>query len=290
MNTRNNSPGDAKGEWTLEIKPEVGWLDLHLDDVWRYRDLLVMFVKRDFVATYKQTILGPLWFLVQPVLTTVMFVLVFTRVAKIPTDGVPPAVFYLSGLTIWNYFATCLTKTSGTFTNNAAIFGKVYFPRLVVPLSNVISSLISFGIQLGLLLVIMVYYYAKGGLGPPNAYALLIPVLLVLVAFLGLGLGIIVSSLTTKYRDLSMLVGFGVQLAMYATPVIYPLSYLSAKHQTLVAINPIAPLVESFRFGLLGVGTFAWPYLAYSALVTVLVLLAGVVMFNRVEKSFMDVV
>ena len=290
MNTRNSSPEDVKEEWTLEIKPEVGWLELHLDDVWRYRDLLVMFVKRDFVATYKQTILGPLWFLVQPLLTTAMFVLVFTRVARIPTDGVPPAVFYLSGLTIWNYFATCLTKTSGTFTNNAAIFGKVYFPRLVVPLSNVISSLISFGIQLGLLLVIMAYYYTKGELGLPNAYVLLIPVLLVLISLLGLGLGIIVSSLTTKYRDLSLLVGFGVQLAMYATPVIYPLSYLSAKYQTLVAINPIAPLVESFRFGLLGVGTFEWPYLAYSVLVTARVWLVGVIIFNRVEKSFMDVV
>jgi lipopolysaccharide transport system permease protein len=285
-----DSPINQEEEWTLEIKPKSGLLELHLNEVWRYRDLLWMFVKRDFTATFKQTILGPLWFIIQPLLTTVMFMLVFTKVARIPTDGVPPAVFYLSGLTIWNYFATCLTKTSTTFTTNAAIFGKVYFPRLVVPLSTVISSLISFGIQLGLLLVVMIYYAAKGQAVYPNGYVVLIPFLLLLIALLGLGLGIIVSSLTTKYRDLSLLVGFGVQLAMYATPVIYPLTFLSEKYKTIVALNPLAPLIESFRYALVGSGTFEPTQLVYSIIVTLVVLFIGVILFNRVEKTFMDVV
>ena len=283
-------PVNQEEEWTLEIKPKAGLLELHLDEVWRYRDLLWMFVKRDFVATFKQTILGPLWFIIQPLLTTVMFMLVFTKVARIPTDGVPPAVFYLSGLSIWNYFATCLTKTSNTFTTNAAIFGKVYFPRLVVPLSTVISCLISFGIQLGLLLVVMLYYAAKGQAVHPNEYIVLIPFLLLLVALLGLGLGIIVSSLTTKYRDLSLLVSFGVQLAMYATPVIYPLSFLSEKYKIIVALNPLAPLIESFRYALVGSGTFDPAQLVYSVIITAVVLFIGVILFNRVEKTFMDVV
>ena len=283
-------PVDQEEEWTLEIKPKAGLLELHLDEVWRYRDLLWMFVKRDFTATFKQTILGPLWFIIQPLLTTVMFMLVFTKVARIPTDGVPPAVFYLSGLTIWNYFATCLTKTSTTFTTNAAIFGKVYFPRLIVPLSTVISSLISFGIQLGLLLLVMFYYSVKGQAVHPNGYVVLIPFLLLLIALLGLGLGIIVSSLTTKYRDLSLLVGFGVQLAMYATPVIYPLSFLSEKYKIIVALNPLAPPIESFRYALVGSGTFDPAQLVYSVIVTLLVLFIGVILFNRVEKTFMDVV
>jgi len=283
-------PVGKEEEWTLEIKPKAGLLELHLDEVWRYRDLLWMFVKRDFVATFKQTILGPLWFVIQPILTTAMFMLVFTKVARIPTDGVPPAVFYLSGLSIWNYFAACLTRTASTFTNNAHIFGKVYFPRLVVPLSTVISCLINFGIQLSLLIAVMIYYAIQGQAVQPNTYIVLIPVLLVIIAMLGLGLGIIVSSLTTKYRDLSLLLSFGVQLAMYATPIIYPLSYLSTKYQTLVALNPVAPLVESFRYALTGSGTFNSGHLLYSIVFTTIVLLVGIVVFNRVEKNFMDVV
>lgn len=283
-------PVNQEEEWTLQIKPKAGLLELHLDEVWRYRDLLWMFVKRDFTATFKQTILGPLWFIIQPVLTTAMFMLVFTRVARIPTDGVPPAIFYLSGLTVWNYFAACLTRTAGTFTSNAHIFGKVYFPRLVVPLSTVISCLINFSIQLTLLIAVMIYYASQGQDVQPNIYVTLIPVLLVIIAMLGLGLGIIVSSLTIKYRDLSLLLGFGVQLAMYATPIIYPLSYLSTKYQTLVSLNPVAPLVESFRYAITGSGTFNASHLLYSTGFTVVALLIGIVVFNRVEKNFMDVV
>lgn len=275
----------------MVIRPKTSWLDLHLRDLWRYRDLLFLFVKRDFVSMYKQTILGPLWFIIQPILTTFMFVIIFDRVAGIPTDGAPPALFYLSGLVIWNYFSTCLTKTATTFTTNAAIFGKVYFPRLIVPLSNVMSSLITFGIQLGILLVIMGYFYffLEADIRF-NGYVLLIPFLLVLIAGLGLGWGIIISSLTTKYRDLAHLVTFGVQLLMYATPIIYPLSFLSGKYKAIILANPITPLVEVFRYALLGVGEFSLWFLVYSFLSTFFTLLVGVLIFNRVEKSFMDVV
>jgi lipopolysaccharide transport system permease protein len=277
-------------EWSLIIKPKTSWFELHLEDLWRYRDLLFMFVKRDFVSVYKQTILGPLWFVIQPILTTLMFVVIFGKVANIPTDGAPPILFYLSGLTMWNYFATCLNKTATTFTANAAIFGKVYFPRLIMPLSNVISSLIGFGIQLGLLLVMMAFYYFRGDQISPNAFILLMPVLLLIISSLGLGLGIIISSLTTKYRDLTYLVTFGVQLLMYATPVIYPLSFVEGKLRAVILANPITPLVEIFRYSMLGVGTFdAW-HLGYSVAFTFITLFIGVLIFNKVEKSFMDVV
>ena len=278
-------------KWSLIIKPKTSWFDLHLQDLWRYRDLLFMFVKRDFVAMYKQTILGPIWFLIQPLLTTVMFIIVFDKVAKIPTDGAPPALFYLSGLVIWNYFASCLNKTATTFTDNAGIFGKVYFPRLIVPLSNVISALISFGIQMALLLLLLGYFYFI--LDYPiafNSYIFLLPFLLLLVAALGLGMGIIISSVTTKYRDLVFLVSFGVQLLMYATPVIYPLSFFSGKYKLFLLANPITPLMEVFRYSVLGVGEFNFWHLIYSFIFTILTLLAGVILFNRVEKSFMDVV
>jgi lipopolysaccharide transport system permease protein len=277
--------------WSLIIKPKTSWFDFHLQDLWRYRDLLFMFVKRDFVSMYKQTILGPIWFLIQPLLTTIMFIVVFDRVAKIPTDGAPPALFYLSGLVIWNYFAACLNKTATTFTDNAGIFGKVYFPRLIVPLSNVISALISFGIQMALFLVLLGYFYLI--LEYPiefNSYILLLPILLLLVAALGLGMGIIISSVTTKYRDLVFLVSFGVQLLMYATPVIYPLSFFSGKYKLFLLLNPITPIMEMFRYSVLGVGEYNLWHLGYSLIFTVVILLTGVVLFNRVEKSFMDVV
>jgi lipopolysaccharide transport system permease protein len=219
-----------------------------------------------------------------------MFVVIFGRVANIPTDGAPPILFYLSGLTMWNYFSTCLNKTASTFTTNAAIFGKVYFPRLIMPLSNVISSLISFGIQLGLLVVMMLYYNLRGSTVSPNTFLLLMPVLLLVISALGLGLGIIISSLTTKYRDLTYLVTFGVQLLMYATPIIYPLSFVEGKLKTVILANPITPLVEVFRYSLLGVGTFSAWHLAYSILFTAITLIGGVLIFNKVEKSFMDVV
>ena len=273
------------------IRPKTSWFDLHLYDLWRYRDLLLMFVRRDFVSLYKQTILGPLWFIVQPLMTTFMFVIVFDKVAEIPTDGVPPALFYLSGLVVWNYFSTCLTKTSNTFNSNAEIFGKVYFPRLVVPLSNVISALISLGIQLTLLFVLLGYFYFFHDSGIYlNRYLVFLPFLLILIALLSLGLGIIISSLTTKYRDLVFLVNFGVQLLMYATPVIYPLSFFEGKYKVLILANPLTPIIEIFRYSILGVGEINIWHVAYSVLFTTITLLLGVLVFNRVEKSFIDVV
>lgn len=243
------------------------------------------------MSLYKQTILGPLWFIVQPLMTTFMFVIVFDKVAEIPTDGVPPALFYLSGLVVWNYFSTCLTKTSNTFNSNAEIFGKVYFPRLVVPLSNVISALISFGIQLTLLFVLLGYFYFFHDSGIYlNRYLVFLPFLLILIALLSLGLGIIISSLTTKYRDLVFLVNFGVQLLMYATPVIYPLSFFEGKYKVLILANPLTPIIEIFRYSILGVGEINLWHVAYSVLFTTITLLLGVLVFNRVEKSFIDVV
>jgi lipopolysaccharide transport system permease protein len=281
---------DLDENWSLIIKPKTSWFDLHLEDLWRYRDLLFMFVKRDFVSVYKQTILGPLWFVIQPILTTIMFVVIFGNVANIPTDGAPPMLFYMSGLVMWNYFATCLNKTATTFTANAAIFGKVYFPRLIMPLSTVISALISFGIQMGILLVMLAHYYLQGEQINPNGFLLLMPMLILLIGLLGLGIGIIISSLTTKYRDLTYLVTFGVQLLMYATHIIYPLSFVEGKLKTIILANPITPLVEIFRYSMLGVGIFDVWHLLYSISFTLCTLFIGVLIFNKVEKSFMDVV
>jgi lipopolysaccharide transport system permease protein len=278
-------------EWSLIIKSKTPWFNLHLNDLWRYRDLALMFVKRDFVAVYKQTILGPLWFIIQPVLTTFMFIIIFDRVAGIPTAGAPPSLFYLSGLVIWNYFASCLNNTANTFISNAGIFGKVYFPRLIVPLSTVISGLISFGIQMGLLVALIGYhYFILNTTIHFNGYVIFIPFLLLLIAALGLGLGIIISSLTTKYRDLVFLISFGVQLLMYATPVIYPLSFLTGKYKMLIMANPITPIIESFRYALLGLGEFNIWHILYSVIFAFITLFIGVIIFNKVEKSFMDVV
>jgi len=280
----------SDSEWTLEIKPVSGWFNFHLKDVWRYRDLLLMFVKRDFVSVYKQTILGPFWFFLQPILTTITFTVVFGNIAKIPTDGVPPILFYMTGIVCWSYFSDCLTRTSSTFISNANIFGKVYFPRLVTPLSNVISLLIKFAIQLFLLVVFLIYFKSNGSDVNPNIYILLTPYLILLMAGLGLGFGIIVSSLTTKYRDLTFLVSFGVQLLMYATPVIYPLSVLPEKYRWIVMANPMTAIVETFRFAFLGSGTFSPENLIYSTVFMLVILGLGIIVFNRVEKTFMDTV
>ena len=276
--------------WDLVIEPPRGWFALHLREVWRYRDLTGLFVRRDFVATYKQTILGPLWHIIQPLLTTLMFTVVFGRIAGLPTDGVPQFLFYMAGTTVWNYFAKCLTSTSGTFIANAGIFGKVYFPRMVVPVSVVVSQLIAFAIQCGFFLVFFAWFWVKGAPLRPNWTMALLPVLLALMAGLGLGFGVIVSSLTTKYRDLQVLVGFGVQLWMYATPVIYPLSSMSEKYRWIIVANPMTAIVEAFRYGFFGSGVFSWSYLGYSAAFTVLLLLVGLAIFNRVERTFMDTV
>ena len=276
--------------WDLVIEPPRGWFALHLRDVWRYRDLTGLFVRRDFVATYKQTILGPLWHILQPLLTTLMFTVVFGRIAGLPTDGVPQFLFYMAGTTVWNYFAKCMSSTSGTFIANAGIFGKVYFPRLVVPLSVVASQLIAFAIQFVFFLFFFGWFWAQGAPLRPNWTMALLPVLLALMAGLGLGFGIIVSSLTTKYRDLQVLVSFGVQLWMYATPVIYPLSSMSEKYRWLIVANPMSAIVEAFRYGFFGRGVFSWTYLGYSAAFTLGLLLAGMAIFNRVERTFMDTV
>ena len=277
--------------WSLIIRPQGRWWELQLADVWHYRDLLWMFIRRDFVSVYKQTILGPIWFFIQPLLTTILFTVVFTGVAKISTDGHPPMLFYLAGTTPWNYFSTCLTKTSGTFVNNAHLFGKVYFPRLITPISVVASTLIQFSIQFLLFFGFLAYYLLQGTELHPDWLKIiaLTPVLLLLMALLGLGTGILVSSLTTKYRDLTFLVAFGVQLGMYATPVIYPMSSIPAKYRLLIEANPMSAIIESFRAIYLG-GAIPWHQLGISAFVTGTLLSLGVAIFNKVEKTFMDTV
>jgi len=277
-------------DWSLVLQAKTGWFDLHLSDLWRYRDLTMMFVWRDFVAQYKQTILGPLWHLIQPIFTTALFTIIFGRVAKLPTDGLPPMLFYMAGITCWNYFAQCITSTAGTFIGNAGIFGKVYFPRLCVPVSTVISNIIRFSIQFGLFLCFMAYFWMRGASFHPNALVLLTPVLVLIMAALGLGLGIIVSSLTIRYRDLQVFITFAVQLLMYATPVIYPSTMIPEKYRWIVLANPMSSLVETFRYAYLGSGTFSPLNLACSGGVTLVVLAVGVVLFNHVERTFMDTV
>ncbi len=285
-------PAELDESWDLLIQPKSGWFDLHLADLWRYRDLLWMFVIRDFVAVYKQTILGPIWFFIQPLLTTLTFTIIFSGVAKISTDGLPPLLFYLAGTTPWNYFATCLNKTSTTFKDNANLFGKVYFPRLITPLSIVVSTLIQFVIQFATLVIALMWFLFQGADIHPNWGGILIgtPLLILMMGGLGLGFGIVISSLTTKYRDLAFLITFGVQLAMYATPVVYPLSTVPEKYRLWLELNPMTGVIEAFRTIYLGAGSFSWPLLGYSAAVTAGVLFMGIIIFNRVEKTFMDTV
>lgn len=277
-------------KWDLIIKPKKHIFDIHLKDLWRYRDLIALFIRRDFVASYKQTILGPLWFIIQPILTTLMFTVVFGRIAKIPTEGIPSFLFYLTGLTAWNYFASCLNSTSNTFVANASIFGKVYFPRLAIPVSIVVSGLFRFLIQFLLLIILIIFFLFRGTQINISWYVLLIPFLLLIIASMGLGFGIIFSSMTTKYRDLSNLLGFGVQLWMYATPIIYPLSEIPQKYKLFIIANPMTPIVETFRFAILGKGSFDTLYLSYSFVFTIILLAIGIVFFNKVEQSFMDYV
>lgn len=273
-----------------EITAEHSLLDLKLKDTWEYRDLLWLLVRRDFVSVYKQTILGPLWFLVQPLLTTVMYTLVFGTIAGISVDGLPKPLFYMAGITAWNYFADCFLKISTVFRDNAGVFGKVYFPRLVVPLSIIVSSIVRFGVQMLLFLCFMGWYAWQTHSVHPNAYLLLFPLLVALMALMGMGMGMIISSLTTKYRDLSLLVTFGMQLLMYATTVIYPLSAAPEKYKWLIIANPMTAIIETFRYGFLGTGSFSWVALGYSAIVTVAMLVGGLVIFTKVERNFVDTV
>ena len=278
-------------EWDLVIRPRSSFFDLHLKEVWHYRDLIGLFVKRDFSAQYKQTILGPLWHLVQPILTTAIFLLLFGKIANIPTDGIQPVLFYMSGITLWNYFSACLSSTSNTFVSNAAIFGKVYFPRLVIPLSIVLSNIIRLGIQFGLLLLAMIWYHFNGFHLTISLYWLWIPILVLLIAGIGLGLGIIISSLTTKYRDFAILIGFIIQLLMYVTPIGYPMSFLAhSKYKGIIKFNPLTGIVESFRYVLFQRGAFDLHGLLYSFGFMLIVLLFGVLIFSKVERSFMDTV
>jgi len=273
------------------ITPKRHLLDLKLGETWRYRDLLLLLVRRDFVSLYKQTVLGPLWFFIQPLLTTLMFTLVFGNIAGISTDGLPKILFYLAGITCWTYFADTLTKISETFTANANIFGKVYFPRAIVPLSIVLSNLFKFGVQLVLFLGFWAYFiFATDAAVRPNMAILWFPVLVLLMATIGLGAGMLISSMTTKYRDLRFLLTFGVQLAMYGTQVIYPTSAIPEKYQAFITLNPVTPIVETFRYGFLGAGSHSPAALGYSAVCAFVILILGLIAFNKVEQTFMDTV
>lgn len=280
----------AYKEWDLVIEPQSSLFDLHLKDVWRYRDLLWLLVKRDFVSFYKQTILGPLWFFIQPLFTTIIFTFIFGNLAGLSTDGLPQPLFYMAGITAWNYFADCLTKTSTVFRDNAQIFGKVYFPRLIMPLSIVVSNLVRFGVQFLLFVLMMLYYYFHHANFHITTAIVLFPLLVLLMALLGLGLGLIITALTTKYRDLAFLISFGVQLMMYATTVIYPLSAAPPKYKFLIGLNPMTGIIEAFRYGILGRGVISFNTLGYAIIVTVVSLVLGVIIFNKTEKTFVDTV
>jgi lipopolysaccharide transport system permease protein len=280
----------SKQNWDLVIKSKTGWFDLHLSELIKFRDLIFLFVKRDFVIFYKQTILGPLWYIIQPFVNTVIFTIIFSKVAKIPTDGIPPFLFYMSGTVAWGYFAICLTGTSNTFASNAELFGKVYFPRLTVPISVVITGLIQFGIQFVMFLGFYLYFLLSGADIKPTYLILTLPLILVQMAVLGLGVGILISSLTTKYRDLTFAMGFGVQLWMYLTPIVYPLSQVPEKYRIIYAMNPMVSIIESFRAAFLGVSSVEPVHITVSVSMTLVIFVAGVVMFSRIEKTFMDTV
>lgn len=280
---------EPQQQWTETIEAKNSLFDLKLKEVWHYKDLVYMFVKRDFVSSFKQTILGPIWFFINPILTTVVYLIVFNKIAKLPTNGAPPILFYLAGITLWNYFSSSLLGTSYTFTGNASIFGKVYFPRLVTPISVVLSNLMRFSVQLLLFLFAWIYYLNKGEVHP-NLWILATPFLVLLMALFSLGLGMIFSALTTKYKDLNMLLGFGVSLYMYATPVIYPVSSLPGFFKKLSYYNPLTGIFECFKYAWMGVGEFSPVMLLISSGIILIILAVGVVIFNRVEKTFMDTV
>ena len=280
-----------KDNWTLIIRPQQKLWSVDFKEIWRYRDLIALFVKRNIVIQYKQTILGPLWYIIQPVLTVIMNMVVFGGIAGMSTDGVPQILFYLAGNVCWFYFSDCLNQTSKTFTDNQAMFGKVYFPRMVVPISTVLSNLLRFGIQIGLFAVLYLYYFCVGTTVSPNWYVLLFPAFVLLLAGLGLGFGILVSSMTTKYRDLTILFTFIVQLWMYATPIVYPLSMVpEGKLRMLILANPMTPVIEAFKYATLGHGYFSWTALGYSFAFMTVLLVVGIVVFNKVQRSFMDTV
>lgn len=280
---------EPQQQWTETIEANHSLFDVKLKEVWRYKDLVYMFVKRDFISSFKQTILGPVWFFINPVLTTLTYLIVFGKIASLPTDGVPPFLFYLAGVTLWNFFSATLMGISFTFSGNAAIFGKVYFPRLVTPISTALSNFMRLGVQFLLFLVAFGYYFYQGNI-QPNIWILMTPVLIIMLSFFAFGLGMIFSALTTKYRDIQMLLGFGVSLFMYLTPVIYPISSLKGKYRLLADVNPLSPIFECFKYGWLGSGNFTVGQLVISATIIGIIVMIGVVIFNNVEKTFMDTV
>ncbi|MBL7683261.1 MAG: ABC transporter permease [Flavipsychrobacter sp.] len=289
MKSKNNDEQDL--QWSMVIKPQTRLFDISFTELWYYKDLVFLLVRRDFVSFYKQTVFGPLWFFIQPLFTTMIFVFVFGNLAKISTDGLPQPLFYMVGVVAWNYFAECLTKTSTVFRDNANVFGKVYFPRLIMPLSIVMSNLVRFGVQFILLILLMTYYcIAEDFQINVSIYLLLFPLMIILMAALGLGSGMIISAMTTKYRDLSFLVSFGVQLLMYATPIIYPLSAAPEKYRNIILLNPMSPIIEGMRLALLGNGNLSAGTLMYSIVIVIVVLFTGIVVFNKVEKTFVDTV
>jgi len=277
-------------DWDVILKPKRKLLDLNLKSLWSYRDLLFLFVKRDIIIIYKQTILGPLWFFIQPVMTTIIYIFVFGNIAKLPTDGLPQPIFYLSGIIMWNYFSECFIRTSDTFTQNAGVFGKVYFPRLITPISLLISNVLKFLIQLALFFAFCIYYWSSGLDINIQPEIVIFPILILLLALTGVGFGLIFSSLTTKYKDLKFLIAFGVQLIMYATPVIYPMSTLPSNIQNILWWNPLTHIIEAFKFAFLGAGSFDVNGLIYSTFFALVVLFFGIIIFNKTEKSFMDTV
>lgn len=284
----NHSPNQDTN-WDQVITAKTSLFDLRLKEVWDYRDLLVLFVRRDFVTVYKQTILGPLWFFIQPILTTITFTIIFGTIAQLSTDGAPKVVFYMAGVTLWNYFSSCLTSVSGVFNANAGIFGKVYFPRLIMPLTIVISNLMKFGVQFLLFICFVVYFVILGQIHP-NAWILLTPYIIVLMAIIAMGIGLILSAMTTKYKDLNQLISFGIQLFMYATPVIYPSSSVPPDYAWVVNFNPLVGLFDYMRYAYLGIGQFSFVSLLYPSLFAILILAVGVVIFNKTQKTFMDTV
>lgn len=289
MNQMNNTNED----WLFEIKPKNDFFSLNFKEVWQYRDLLFLFVKRDVVTVYKQTLLGPIWYLIQPLLTSITFTIIFNNVAGISTGAVPPFLFNLAGITVWNYFTACLNGTSNTFAGNAGVFGKVYFPRFIVPLSVVISNLLKFGIQFSIFIAFYIYFYFQGSIVSLNEICLFFPLLIILMGVLGLGLGMFISSLVTKYRDFNYLIGFGVQLLMYLSAVVYPMSLINEKmpkYAWLVEYNPLAYIIETSRYMLLNVGQISFYGIGYTVLVTLLVFFVGLLIFNKTEKSFIDTV
>ena len=289
LHKKKNIMQSNEDNWELVISARSSLFDLRLKEVWHYRDLLALFVRRDFVTVYKQTILGPLWFFIQPLLTTLTFTVIFGNVAGLSTEGAPKMAFYLTGITLWNYFSTCMTAVSGVFATNANIFGKVYFPRLIMPLTIVISNLMKFGVQFLLLGGFVVYFTIIGSVHP-NSWILLTPFVVLLMAAIALGIGMVLSAMTTKYRDLNQLIAFGVQLLMYATPVIYASSSIPKDYQWISKVNPLSSLFDYMRYAFLGVGTFTYTDLIYPSLFAIGVVILGTVVFNKVQRTFMDTV